>query len=138
MLSMPFPGKSIKELYAKITRGKYEKVSGKYSEPLRKLIDDMLSPIPSKRPTSDSIVACAGKTEIYLVLNKVTQPMKKPKKNIINELFTEWQDPEAVNNPARPGKGVNTRDRISSTKRNLPLNVSKEIYESKNYSANKI
>lgn len=51
-LRMPFPAKTINELYVKINKGKYDRIPSIYSEGLSELITNMLSSDPLKRPSS--------------------------------------------------------------------------------------
>jgi NIMA (never in mitosis gene a)-related kinase len=75
---MPFPAKSVNELYVKISKGKYDRIPSNYSDNLSDLINDMLNSDPTKRPTSEAIVACA-------VLNRLSIPpmLSKPNKRRI-------------------------------------------------------
>lgn len=63
-LRMPFPAKTVNELYARINKGKFDRIPSAYSEGLNQLISDMLNPNPQKRPSSEAIVACCGKNVV--------------------------------------------------------------------------
>ena len=101
-LKMPFPAKTVNELYIKINKGKYNRIPSSYSDGLSQLITDMLNPDPMKRPTSESIVACSGTNGRNLVLNKfdMSSLAIKPthrKKAIDRSVFEKLLDPEVSN-----------------------------------------
>ena len=56
MLKKPFIGQTAQQLFAAVIRGVYEKVSSRYSQGIRFLINSMLNPTSNLRPTSTQIL----------------------------------------------------------------------------------
>jgi|JI6StandDraft_1071083.scaffolds.fasta_scaffold00984_34 hypothetical protein len=107
---MPFPAKTVNELYAKINKGKFNRIPSIYSEGLSILISDMLNPDPVKRPSSEAIVACAvlNKFEVPSLTIKPLNRRKMPHPSIIEQTL----DPELSNKSMREQK--DGRERLSS------------------------
>lgn len=66
-LAHPFRGDSIHALALQIVSGKYKPISKEYSEPLRYLIDNLLSKDPENRMGIHEIIEfIVSSTSIYL------------------------------------------------------------------------